>query len=94
MHPTTGELNPRSGIQTGGVFIDRECERHLINVLSKAGIAEEDIKVYVPAGMEEFEAAVKKEFVSPDTAHHISFHDNGFKQAELGIRRGRMSLEG
>lgn len=74
--------------------MDMECERYLKNILTKAGIAEEDVMEYVAAGVEDFESVVKKEFVSPDTAHHISFHDNGFKQSELGIRRGRMSLKG
>lgn len=62
--------------------------------MSKAGITEEDVNTYVAAGVEDFEAAAKKEFVSPETAHHVSFHDNSLKQLELGIRRGRMALKG
>lgn len=82
------------GIQTGGVFVDTECEKYLNTILRKANIGEEDAKEYVAAGVEDFEVVAKREFVSPDAQHHVSFHDNGLKLAELGIRRGRMAIKG
>lgn len=78
----------------GGVFVDLECEKYFKNLLTKARIDEQHIEEYVAAAVEDFESIAKKEFASPDTAHHINLHDNGLKQAELGIRRGRMSLKG
>lgn len=81
-------------IQMGGVFVDLECEKYFKNLLTKARIDEQHIEEYVAAAVEDFESIAKKEFASPDTAHHINLHDNGLKQAELGIRRGRMSLKG
>lgn len=82
------------GVQAGGLFVDLEVERFLTRLLTEAGVEEEDVKEYVYAGLEDFEAGAKKEFAAPDTTHFINLHDTRFNKPHLGIRRGRMSLSG
>ncbi|KAF8603201.1 hypothetical protein BDV93DRAFT_493856 [Ceratobasidium sp. AG-I] len=93
----TLELKERKAsacVQAGGVLVDLECRWYLTKLLRSAGLDEEDVKEYVDAGVKDFELTTKKEFNSPETTHYINFRDTKLTEPGLGIRRGRMALDG
>ncbi|KAF8603212.1 hypothetical protein BDV93DRAFT_544894 [Ceratobasidium sp. AG-I] len=81
-------------VQAGGVLVDLECKRYLTKLLANVDLDPEDAKEYINAGVQDFEQTTKKEFNSPEATHYISFRDNKLTVAKMGIRRGRMALEG
>lgn len=84
----------RIGIQAGGVLVDLECERYLTKLLTNAGLDPDDVKEYTGAGVQDFESTSKAEFDLPDSTYYISFRDSKLAIPKLGIRRGRMALDG
>lgn len=83
-----------AGIQAGGVLVDLECRWYLTKLLRSAGLDEEDVKEYADAGVKDFELTTKKEFQSPEATHYINFRDTRFTESSIGIRRGKMALDG
>lgn len=59
-----------------------------------AGLDEEDVKEYVDAAVKEFELTTKKEFHLPEATHYVNFRDTKLTVSNLGIRRGRMAIDG
>lgn len=76
------------------MFVDIECEKYLANLLTSSDLDEEDVKYFLSAGVRHFESTAKKEFSVAGTSHYIDFRDTQFTDESLGIKRGRMNVEG
>ncbi|KAG8775594.1 hypothetical protein FRC12_001400 [Ceratobasidium sp. 428] len=56
------EIKDSACVQTGGVFVDLECENHLEGILSKIELDKEERNDYVQEGVKDFEAFTKQSF--------------------------------
>ena len=83
-----------TGLQAGGLFIDRAAEEYLRRVLVQANLEEDTFEDYIKTAVEEFELVAKRQFSDPSRPLRVSIADKGFDRPEIGVRRGLITLPG
>jgi hypothetical protein len=83
-----------SGIQAGGIFVDRSASQHFQKKFYDGDINPDQVKEYVEVAMQKFVTEVKPSFENRSEDHLIAVADRHFSSAVLGIERGYMTLSG
>ncbi len=83
------------GIQAGGIFVNVAVEKYLRQVLqSGVRMSSQDLEESVTKGVADFEMNAKKAFQVATPRTVIDLNAGRLTVEHLGIRRGRISLDG
>ncbi|CAE6498240.1 unnamed protein product [Rhizoctonia solani] len=74
-------------VQAGGLCVDDAVERYLEDILTRAGMNAEDIKVYVEEGVNDFEGTPKRLFADDSESLRLKLGDRGLTSSDLNVRR-------
>ncbi|KAG8739690.1 hypothetical protein FRC11_000584, partial [Ceratobasidium sp. 423] len=79
-------------VQAGGLCVDDAVQKYLEDVLTRAGVNAEDIKVYVEEGVSDFEGTPKRLFADDSESLRLKLGDRGLTNSDLNVRRGVMTV--
>lgn len=81
-------------MQAGAIFIDAEVEKYFRSILTEAKSKQDDIDDYVAHGVKDFECGAKRAFQDTFLDQSVELSGPRLNNAELRIRRGRITLSG
>ena len=82
------------GVQAGGIFVNVAAEKYLRQTLQSARMSSQDLEESVAKGVADFEINAKKAFQGPASRGAIDLSAGRLTIDHLGIRRGRINLDG
>ena len=90
------ELKPSACIQAGGIFVNKAAEAYFQRAFSNpaANLPDDEIKDVVKKATDDFETSAKKAFKDVTSKGSINIEQSRYTNDAIGIKRGRMTLDG
>lgn len=88
------QLFALSGVQAGAIFVNQSAEEYFTSEFTKAGLDKDTIAEYVLEAMESFEQEAKRTFDNGNADKLVNVGGRKFTNAQLGVRRGTMTIKG
>ena len=90
------EVKPSACIQAGGVFVNKAAEEYFQRAFSNpaAKLPDDEIKDFVKTATYDFETNAKKAFNDVTNKGSIDIGQSRYTNAAVGVRRGRMTVDG
>ncbi|KDQ12466.1 hypothetical protein BOTBODRAFT_34434 [Botryobasidium botryosum FD-172 SS1] len=81
-------------VQAGAIFVNQSAEEHFTLAFTDAGLDADTITEYITDALESFETDAKRTFKSATEDKIINVGGRKFTNAQLGVRRGAMTMKG
>ena len=90
------ELKPSACVQAGGIFVNKAAEEYFQRAFSNpaASLPDDEIKDCVKKATDDFESNAKKAFSDVTSKGSIDIGQSRYTNVAVGVKRGRMMLNG
>ena len=90
------EVKPSACIQAGGIFVNKAAEEYFQRAFSNpaAKLPDDEVKDFVKKATDDFETNAKKAFKDLTSKGSIDIGQSRYTNTAVGVKRGRMALDG
>ncbi|KAF8305224.1 uncharacterized protein EI90DRAFT_3001470 [Cantharellus anzutake] len=90
------EVKPSACIQAGGIFVNKAAEEYFHRVFSnpEANLPPDESRDFVKKAIDDFETTAKKAFKDITTKGSVDIGQTRYTNPAVGVKRGRMTLDG